>query len=64
MSKVRIDKTYSELWNLVNDNEDETVRNTARMAINALQKLQEENRRLQDNDIAFDTYRKCVRGEI
>lgn len=40
---MRIDKTYSELWNLVNTHDDETLKETAKMAINALQKIQEEN---------------------
>ncbi|OLS34422.1 hypothetical protein BTR22_18500 [Alkalihalophilus pseudofirmus] len=61
---MRIDKTYSKLWNLVNEYEDESVRETAQMALNTLQKLQEENVQLQNNNIEFEAYRKCVRGEI
>ncbi|MGX2959363.1 hypothetical protein JNUCC23_08845 [Peribacillus sp. JNUCC 23] len=38
---MKIDKTYSELWDLVNNHEDETVRETAQIAINTLQKQQE-----------------------
>lgn len=40
---VRVDKTLSELWELV-DGENGEV---AKMAINAITKLQEENERLQ-----------------
>lgn len=39
---MRLDKTNSELWDLVNNHEDEIVRETAQMAINALQKQQEQ----------------------
>ena len=44
---MRIDKTYSELWNLVNAHEDTTVQETAKMAINTLQKLQKEIEKLE-----------------
>lgn len=61
---MRVDKTYSELWNLVHEHEDHVVRETAQMAIKALQKLEENNRILKSRNIEFETYRKCVRGEL
>ena len=51
---LRIDKTYSELWNLVNNHDDGTVRETAKMAINTLQKLQEENRNLNQKLLKYE----------
>lgn len=64
---MRIDKTYSELWNLVHKHEDNAVRETAQMAINALQKLEEQNIHLKEisknRNVEFEAYRKCVRGE-
>jgi hypothetical protein len=43
---LRIDKTYSELQNLINFCKDEEVKKTAKMAINTLQKLVDENNKL------------------
>lgn len=45
---MKIDKTYSELWDLVNTHEDEIVKETAKMAINTLQKLQKEHEKEYD----------------
>jgi hypothetical protein len=42
-SEMRVDKTLSELWNLADDGD---VGETAKMAIKAIQKLQDESRRL------------------
>lgn len=44
---MRIDKTYSELWDLANTHEDIVVYETVKMAINTLQKLQKEIDRLE-----------------
>lgn len=39
---MRTDKTYSELWNLT-EHKDQTVREVAKMAINTLDGLHDEN---------------------
>jgi uncharacterized protein (UPF0254 family) len=41
---MRIDKTYSELWDLVQNHEDKNVIVVATMAITTLQKLEKELR--------------------
>jgi transcriptional regulator with XRE-family HTH domain len=44
---VRIDKTYSELWS-ISDHDDKDVCEIVKMTINTLQKLEKENRELQE----------------